>query len=95
MSRLLDAVSPGSFLVVGHVAGDIQAEVIGPAMDLYNQRSADPISLRTRAEVARFFDGLDLAGPGLVPLDEWWGPGGVEPEAAGVLGGYVAIARKS
>jgi hypothetical protein len=68
--------------------------VVGPAMDLYNQRSADPISLRTRAEVARFFDGLDLASPGLVPLDEWWGPGGVEPEAAGLLSGYVGLARK-
>jgi hypothetical protein len=94
VSRLLEAVPPGSYLAIGHAARDIQAEVVGPAMDLYNQRSADPISLRTRAEVARFFDGLDLASPGLVPLDEWWGPGGVEPEAAGLLSGYVGLARK-
>ncbi|MFI5080011.1 MAG: SAM-dependent methyltransferase [Streptosporangiales bacterium] len=26
---------------------------------------------RSRAEVARFFDGLDMAGPGLVPVQEW------------------------
>jgi hypothetical protein len=91
---LLDAVPPGSFLAIGHAASDIQGEVIGPAMDLYNQRSAAPISLRSRAEVAPFFDGLELIGPGLVPLDEWWDPGEVEPGAAGLLSGYVGLARK-
>jgi hypothetical protein len=92
--RLLDAVPSGSYLVVAHAAGDIEASGMGPAMDLYNRRSATPINLRTRAEVARFTDGLEPIGPGLVPVDEWWGPGSVEPEAAGVLGGYVAVARK-
>jgi S-adenosyl methyltransferase len=92
--RVLDAVPPGSFLVIGHAAGDIQAGVVGPAMDLYNQRSAAPITLRTRTEVARFFDGLDLIAPGLVALDQWWGPGGVEPSAVGMLSGYAGVARK-
>jgi hypothetical protein len=92
--RLLDATPSGSYLVVAHAAGDIEASGMGPAMDLYNRWSATPINLRTRAEVARFTDGLEPIGPGLVPVDEWWGPGGVELEAAGVLGGYVAVARK-
>ena len=92
--RLMDAVPSGSYLVIAHAAGDIEASGMSQAMALYNQRSATPINLRTRAEVARFTDGLELTGPGLVPVDEWFGPGGVEPEAAGVLGGYVAVARK-
>jgi S-adenosyl methyltransferase len=92
--RLMDAVPSGSYLVIAHAAGDIEASGMSQAMALYNQRSATPINLRTRAGVARFTDGLELAGPGLVPVDEWFGPGGVEPEAAGVLGGYVAMARK-
>ncbi|HXP55487.1 MAG TPA: SAM-dependent methyltransferase [Streptosporangiaceae bacterium] len=94
VQRLLDAVPPGSFLVVGHAAGDIQADVVGPAMDLYNQRSAAPISLRPRDGVARFFDGLELIAPGVVPLDQWWGPGEVEPSAVGRLSGYAGVARK-
>ena len=28
-------------------------------------------SFRTQAEVSRFFDGLDLAEPGVVPVQDW------------------------
>ena len=47
------------------------------------------------AVVARFFDGLELIEPGVVPLSQWW-PGG---RCAGVAGtgsvlGYCGIARK-
>ncbi len=30
-----------------------------------------PITQRTRAQVTRFFDGLDLMPPGVVPISEW------------------------
>ena len=52
------------------------------------------IAMRTRAQVTRFFDGLDLVEPGVVPLDEWWAPGEMEPGAVGMLSGYAGIARK-
>jgi hypothetical protein len=55
--------------------------------------SSTPITVRTRAQVTRFFDGLDLTGPGVVPLEEWW-PDELEYRATGVLAGYAAIARK-
>jgi hypothetical protein len=92
--RLMDAVPSGSYLVLLHAASDIQPEVVVPGMDLYNRVSSTPMSLRSRAQVSHFFDGLDLIGPGLVPLDQWWPPDEVEPGAAGMLAGWGGIARK-
>ena len=44
--------------------------------------------------MTRFFDGLDLVEPGVVPLDEWWAPGEMEHGAVGMLSGYAGTARK-
>lgn len=33
--------------------------------------TANPSKVRTRAEIARFFDGLALVEPGLVPTPLW------------------------
>jgi hypothetical protein len=51
------------------------------------------ITLRDHAEVTRFFDGLDLMEPGVVPVNHWRpGPGGPDPAPA--LPGYAAVGRK-
>jgi hypothetical protein len=41
------------------------------ALEQYNQSGAVPYRLRTQEQVARFFDGLELVDPGLVPIHEW------------------------
>ena len=56
----------------------------------YNASAAAPITPRPRAEVARFFDGLEMIGPGLVNLTDWWEA--EEPDTG--LAGYVGIGRK-
>ena len=44
------------------------------------QRQADQVTFRTRAEVTRFFDGLELAEPGVVQPPQWRpGPGTFVP----------------
>jgi hypothetical protein len=94
VGRLMDAMPAGSYLAIVHGADDIQAETVAAGMRLYNQASATPIRLRSRDEVARFFDGLEPVGPGLVPMAEWWPPGQIDPGAAGTLAGYSGIARR-
>jgi len=94
VARLMDAVPRGSYLAIVHAASDIQAGAVAESMGRYNQMSSTPITMRTGGQVARFFDGLDLTGPGVVPLDEWWPPDEVEYGALGVLAGYAGIARK-
>jgi hypothetical protein len=91
VNRLLAAVPPGSYLVIAHPAGDIHARQIGTAANQLNQMMAEPVTLRTHAGVARFFDGLDLIEPGLVQLHRWR----AVPADPGVeLANYGGVARK-
>jgi O-methyltransferase involved in polyketide biosynthesis len=89
--RLLDAVPPGSYLVIAHPASDIHATQIGSAANRLNQVMADPVTMRSHAEVARFFDGLDLVEPGLVQLHRWRA---VPADSDGELANYGGVARK-
>jgi O-methyltransferase involved in polyketide biosynthesis len=91
VKRLLDAVPPGSYLVIAHPASDIHAAQVGTAANRLNQVMADPVTMRTHAEVARFFDGLDLIDPGLVQLHRWRADP-ADPDTE--LANYGAIARK-
>ena len=91
VNRLLAVVPPGSYLVIAHPASDIHAGQIGTAANRLNQVMAEPVTLRTHAEVARFFDGLDLVEPGLVQLHRWR----AVPADPGVeLANYGGVARK-
>jgi hypothetical protein len=58
-----------------------------------NQSSPVPITPRTQAQVARFFDGLDVMPPGVVPLSQWDLGHAMDTTASGLVG-YVGIARK-
>jgi hypothetical protein len=94
VTRLMDAMPSGSYLAIVHGANDIQAETVAAGMKLYNKASSTPLRLRNRAEVTRFFDGLEPVGPGMVPMAEWWPPGQIEPGGVATLAGYNGIARK-
>ena len=37
----------------------------------YNESGAAPYHLRSPEQVARFFDGLELVEPGVVPVQQW------------------------
>lgn len=92
--RLMEPLPSGSYLVIGHGASDIEPEAAAELTERYNERSTVKIRLRTRAEVAPFFDGLELAGRGLVPLSQWWSTEPVETDTVSGLVGHVGIARK-
>jgi S-adenosyl methyltransferase len=95
VQRLMDAMPPGSYLVIGHAASDIAPEAAAELMRRYNELSSVPITVRSREQVARFFDGMDFVGRGLLPLSQLWGPGkaDVEDDVSGLIG-YCGIARK-
>jgi trans-aconitate methyltransferase len=71
VSTLLDALAPGSFLVVSHPANDIEARVMATMAARLNQLMAEQVTLRSQAEVGRFFTGLRLVPPGIVRVPEW------------------------
>jgi O-methyltransferase involved in polyketide biosynthesis len=93
VTRLMDAVPSGSYLVMAHAASDIAPEASAEMARRYNQMSSATITPRTRDQVARFFAGLDLLPPGLVPINQWTRSGHIDT-ATGALVGYSAIARK-
>jgi SAM-dependent methyltransferase len=71
--RLLDALAPGSHLVLSHPAADIGAEEVAASMRVYDERAAADADAtpRTHADVTRFFDGTEILDPGVVQLPEW------------------------
>ena len=92
-ARLMDATVPGSYLVVSHPASDIHAAAQAQAQKRYNERVSTRQTLRNRAEVTRFFDGLDLVPPGVVYVHAWRPDPGDVPPADGVSA-HGGVARK-
>ncbi|MGE5288696.1 MAG: SAM-dependent methyltransferase [Micromonosporaceae bacterium] len=71
VARLVEAVPSGSYLVISHPTGEIDSEAMTEAARRLNERSAAQMTLRTHAEISRFFDGLKMVEPGLVPVNRW------------------------
>ena len=92
VKQLLDAVPPGSYLVLSHGASDIQPEVVAEMMQRYNALSSASLTLRDRQQVTRFFDGLELVPPGVVPIAQWARESADAPP--GGMAGYCGIAAK-
>ena len=93
-SRLMDAVPPGSYLAVSHGASDIHAQAVATASSRYNKHSVVAMRLRTRTEFTRFFNGLELTSPGVVPINHW--QPGPPPDATreAPLPAYAALGRR-
>jgi S-adenosyl methyltransferase len=70
VGKLTAALPPGSYLVISHPTDDFNPNR-GESMRVYNERSAEQAVVRGKAETARFFDGLDLLDPGVVPVAGW------------------------
>jgi hypothetical protein len=94
VKRLMDPVPPGSCLVIAHAASDIASGATAEMARRYNELSPVPITPRSREQVTRFFDGLDIMPPGLVPLRQWGEPGQAEPGSPSDLAGYCGIGKK-
>ncbi|MFI2436298.1 SAM-dependent methyltransferase [Streptomyces sp. NPDC018693] len=89
--RIMAAVPSGSFLVLTHPTYDDELGGAGqvPAMRFWNENATPPITARGGADIAAFFEGLELLEPGLVSCSQWH----AEPGAAAVPQ-YGAVAVK-
>ncbi len=93
VARLVSAVPSGSYLVITHPASDLLPETQAEASRRYNQNVATHQTLRSYAEVARFFDGLELLEPGLAQWHLWRPePGDAAPDD--FKSGHCGVARK-
>jgi hypothetical protein len=64
------AMPPGSHLVLTHLTGDLFPEQMASVSANYARRGMTLVP-RGRAEVTRFFDGMELVDPGLEIVHHW------------------------
>jgi S-adenosyl methyltransferase len=96
---LMDAVPPGSYLAVSHLASDLLPDEVAALGSALRDHLSVDVQPRDRAGVSRFFRGLDLVEPGVVPVSRWrprtrlesaapatlWGGVGRKPNSAHVI----------
>jgi hypothetical protein len=95
VTQLMKAVPSGSHLVVAHPTGDFWPEGGAAIADHLSNQMQRPYILRSRAEIARFFDGLELLDGGVVHISEWRRSDDEPlPPAKDLVGVYGAVGRK-
>ncbi|MHB9858178.1 SAM-dependent methyltransferase [Streptomyces sp. YIM S03343] len=95
VEHLLAALAPGSCLTISHITADFLPDQAEQVSGMYNA-NAIHLTPRTKAEFARFFEGLDFVEPGISPAQAWRPELGepVPGQEDIVTGNYVAVARK-
>ena len=92
VAELTAAIPSGSFLAVTHVAGDMGRMTPGAleAARRLSELLPQRVNPRSQAQVTRFFDGLELIEPGVVPIQQWRPASDDEAAAPAALWGGVA-----
>jgi hypothetical protein len=100
VAQYVGALAPGSCLAVSHITGDsLPPRSVQTGMEVY-RRATESAYPRSRAEIERFFSGLELVPPfnGAGPIVTYVGLWGSEdPEAADSDGSrafYCGVARR-
>ena len=92
VANLVDALAPGSYLVLSQSTPDFDPDAMG-ALAAASEQGGIPNVPRSLADTEPFFAGLELVEPGLVPMATWHpDPGeGLDPRSVYAYGG---VARK-
>jgi hypothetical protein len=90
VSELMEAVPSGSFLVISDTTTDIGDGASRVASKINPRMGPTQLTPRPRAQIAAYFDGLDLVEPGLVGMPEWRG----EANPHVVINAFAGVARK-
>ncbi|MDF3143418.1 MULTISPECIES: SAM-dependent methyltransferase [unclassified Streptomyces] len=95
LGKYVAALAPGSYLILSQVTPDLSPEAIEKAANHF-RRSGTPFFPRSLAGFSRFFDGLELLGPGVIPVYGWRPePEDVAAQAEGIVPVYAGVARKA
>ncbi|WUH99718.1 SAM-dependent methyltransferase [Spirillospora sp. NBC_00431] len=98
--RYMGELAPGSYLALSAITGDRQAPETVETIERVYARSSSSANIRSREQIERFFEGLEIVPPyegaaaELAYVGEW---GAEDPEAAdsdGSRWGYCGVARR-
>ncbi|MFB7495606.1 SAM-dependent methyltransferase [Streptomyces sp. NPDC056161] len=73
VAELREALAPGSLLILTHASYEgmpLPPERAQGAVDVYRD-IRNPLIMRSRDEIARFFEGYDMVEPGMVAMPRW------------------------
>ena len=72
VATVLDALPPGSYLALSHLGSDIfDEEAQQGFQNIVGRMSQQQYTGRSREQMLRFFEGMELIEPGLVRIEEW------------------------
>jgi hypothetical protein len=89
----MDAVPSGSYLAIAHPTLEIRPAESAAAAAQWNESATPPITLRRKADMLRWFEGLDLLEPGVVTCTKWRPEPG-DPTADTGVYQFCGLARK-
>ncbi|MEU9840934.1 SAM-dependent methyltransferase [Actinomadura sp. NPDC048032] len=89
--RLMDAVPSGSYFAMYDGTNVVHGAASDRIVDVWNASGNASLVLRTPEGIGRFFNGLELLEPGIVPVTHWRPDGAAEQEA---VDAYGAVGRK-
>jgi hypothetical protein len=92
VGQLVEAVPPGSFLVISHAGTDLLPEDVAAFEKSLNAHlvADEHHTARARDVVTGMFDGLDLVEPGLVRVSDWRPDSAEESALTTILWGGAA-----
>jgi len=70
VDRLMARLAPGSALALSHVTSEFEAEPWQKVLDIYTN-AGTPVQWRSQKEGERFFQGMELVGPGITVVHRW------------------------
>ena len=95
VAQLRDALAPGSLLILTHASYEgipLPPERAAGTVDVYKD-IRNPLIMRSREEIARFFEGYDMVEPGLVPMPHWRPETALEDEDPYAFSGFAGVGR--
>ncbi|MFF9282661.1 SAM-dependent methyltransferase [Streptomyces griseosporeus] len=95
VAELRDALAPGSLLLLTHASYEgipLPPGRAEGAVDVYKD-IRNPLIMRSRDEIARFFEGYEMVEPGLVPMPRWRPETALEDEDPYAFSGFAGVGR--
>jgi hypothetical protein len=71
VGSLSEALVPGGVVAISHITGEGTEPDKGLAAQKVYQGASAPAIPRSREEITRFFDGLELMDPGVTDINLW------------------------
>ncbi|MFV2119709.1 SAM-dependent methyltransferase [Streptomyces sp. Act-28] len=96
VAELRDALAPGSLIILTHASFEgvpVPPEQADGTVGVYRD-IRNPLVMRSREEVARFFDGCEMVDPGLVAMPHWRPDTPPEQEDPYAFAGFAGVGRK-